>query len=1114
MLPSKTVSAARLFKDGKYADALEIYQQLSDEIGREFFAANLKICRSRLMAAEYGGSIKKRRKHNVRVACVMDEFTFGSYREECELMQLTPAGWLQELDEFRPELVFIESAWRGKDDLWGSKVGHNSDELRGILRWSKENSIPSVFWNKEDPVHFSTFLTSASQFDFVFTTDIDCVPRYKKALGHERVYFLPFACQPAVHNPIELYARKDAFCFAGAYYVKYPERTKDLEGFVSELPKFKALEIYDRNFGKDNPDYKFPEQYEPYIVGTLAFDEIDRAYKGYHYAINLNSIKQSQSMFARRVYELLASNTYTISNFSRGLRLMFGDLVLSTDSGQEARRRLFDLSQKKHALDKIRLRGLRKVFSEHTYQDRLDYILNKVFGSNFDNHLPKVTLFAKVNNLDDLDNLYDMLSRQSYQNFQVYVLDGRAGKKMLRNLPSKFLLLGRGVRKKLLGSLADANGLIGYLSPEDYYGPNYLKDLVLTDKYIDVDVVQKGRLFVFDGTQVLSKASDAYVMSSGFSWRKALVKSAVVSNVSIEDFFLNVDELTSLGKRAFVIDGFNYCENGVKLNFDQQEEVNDIPLNDGLPLTQLQSEAERELVYESSEDCESFLSPARLSELFKKTKNKNIDFIFDHGFKLVSHLSDGKHEYLFASEDVVVDELSSNGELRLHLDVEPGLNLQVVAFFLDSSRQRFSHTMAPAGRNLTAQIPEKAVYIKFGFRVYGSGSSVVKKIVLGHKDQSIDTVFTTAKTLLITNNYPSYELLYRNGFVHSRVRTYKEFGKEVDVFRFRSDATLAFDEFNDVDVISGDAAVLDKILSQGRYETVLVHFMDRGMWDVLKNYVDSLKVIVWVHGADIQPLHRRNFDFVSDVELERLQLRGEERLGFWRGVLDPMPNNLKVVFVSKSFAEDVFEDLGFRIPENKYEIIHNPIDTDLFSYKEKTIEHRKKILSIRPYSSRLYANDLTVAVIEKLSKELFFNELEFRIIGDGKLFDEVTAPLREFDNVRIEQRFLNQIEIAELHKEYGIFMCPSRTDTQGVSRDEAMSSGLVPVTNSSGAIPEFLDNTQGILVAPEDVDAMVQGIKYLYENSDSYLLMSAAASERVRGQSGKEVIMPMEMALF
>src|SRR5690606_12295903 len=266
----------------------------------------------------------------IRVACIMDDFTFGSYQPECDLYQLTPGGWKNELKTFQPDLLFIESAWRGKDELWGSKVGHCSQELQNILDWCRVRHIPTVFWNKEDPVHFEMFLTTAKLFHFVFTTDMDCIHRYKASLGHERVYFLPFACQPSLHNPVVQFLRKDAFCFAGAYYQGYPERTRDLESFVQELSRHRPFEIYDRNFRKSDSKYKFPEAYQPYIIGTLPASEIGRAYKGYRYAINLNSVKQSQTMFARRVYELLGSNTLTISNYSRGVRLMFGELVISS----------------------------------------------------------------------------------------------------------------------------------------------------------------------------------------------------------------------------------------------------------------------------------------------------------------------------------------------------------------------------------------------------------------------------------------------------------------------------------------------------------------------------------------------------------------------------------------------------------------------------------------------------------------------------------------------------------------------------------------------------------------------------------------------------------------
>ncbi|QJW83853.1 glycosyltransferase [Ramlibacter terrae] len=315
----------------------------------------------------------------LRVAAIMDEFTFASYAPECNLMQISVDGWQGELEAFAPQLLFIESAWRGKDEKWGGKVGHLSAEVVGIVQWCRAHGVPTVFWNKEDPVHFETFLNTAKHFEYVFTTDIDCIHRYKTALGHDRVYLLPFACQPSVNHPIEKYPRKDAFCFAGAYYVRYPDRTRDLGNFMTSLAEYRPVEIYDRNFGKDDPNYQFPPEYRPFIVGNLPFHEIDKAYKGYRYAINLNSIKQSQSMFARRVFELLASNTITVSNFSRGVRLLFGDLVITSDDGAEILQRIRRLGDGAD-LRKFRLAGLRKVMQGHTYLDRFAYVVAKAQG--------------------------------------------------------------------------------------------------------------------------------------------------------------------------------------------------------------------------------------------------------------------------------------------------------------------------------------------------------------------------------------------------------------------------------------------------------------------------------------------------------------------------------------------------------------------------------------------------------------------------------------------------------------------------------------------------------------------------------------------------------------
>src|SRR6476620_10470587 len=100
------------------------------------------------------------------------------------------------------------------------------------------------------------------------------------------------------------------------------------------------------------------------------------------------------------------------------------------------------------------------------------------------------------------------------------------------------------------------------------------------------------------------------------------------------------------------------------------------------------------------------------------------------------------------------------------------------------------------------------------------------------------------------------------------------------------------------------------------------------------------------------------------------------------------------------------EDLERPLSPDRYTVVHNPIDTKIFAYEPKTAEQRHKVLSVRSYASPKYANDLSVAAVLELSREPWFDELEFRFIGDGPLFEETLAPLRHLPNVTIERGFL------------------------------------------------------------------------------------------------------------
>jgi spore maturation protein CgeB/glycosyltransferase involved in cell wall biosynthesis len=1063
----------------------------------------------------YQSVIKDDIKKRLRVAVIMDEFTFNSYYYECDIKQLTPNNWKSELEEFKPELLFVESAWRGKDDLWGGKVGHNSEELQQIVTWCKEKNIPAVFWNKEDPIHFETFLNTAKQFNFVFTTDIDCIHRYKAALGHERVYLLPFAFQPSNFNPIELYKRKDAFCFAGAYYVRYPERTRDLGNFISLLSSFRPVEIYDRNFGKNDVNYQFPKEYHPFIAGTLSFKEIDMAYKGYKYAINLNSIKQSQSMFARRVYELLGCNTITISNFSRALRLMFGDLVISTDNAKEIIDRLQRFSDDDNYADKVRLAALRKVMTEHTYEERLNYILSKVNNQTIDSSLPHIAVLAFARNEDELQSILSSFERQNYPKVTMYVLLNK-NMNTAKNRDNRihFIDYIDAKDKKISEIINDATMIAG-IHAEDYYGKNYLIDLALATKYTKAKVIGKASHYQYtDDKLVLVNKDKAYRAANSLELRSSIAYIEMFQKEKFIKFLETLSDGKYTKPDSISMDPYNYCKYGSKMGDGEISQVDDIKIDTGLSIGEVSQKAEKIAPSNEPLDDVSKLDANRLQEIFGVCKNKKVTIEQDEfNITVNSSMKSGEHEYIYAAKYIAPDDLEvKDDKLDFFLETTPGLHIMLTILFFDAQQQRISHEIKTANCNHTVNIPIGTEYIRLGWRVFGGGSAQIQTLFLSHKDIQSKEILSKTKYLLVTNIYPSYENLYRNGFVHSRVKEYKQRGIDVDVFCLHANESISYYEFENIDVITGSQKTLHTLLGNEKYTSVLVHFLNADMWNVLKEY--KISITTWIHGSEIQPWWRRECNYKTEEQLNAAKIESAKKLDFWQNLLWQIPTNLKLVFVSEYFAKDVMDDLGFALPKEKYSIVHNPINTNLFSYTTKSAEQRLKILSIRPYNSNVYANDLSVRAIKILSQKPFFKESEFRMIGSGALFDEILAPLKIYSNVITEKRFLAQHEIAKLHKEYGIFLCPSRLDSQGVSRDEAMSSGLVPITNNVAAIPEFVDNECGFLAAKESAEEIADAIEFLYNNPDKFLQMSEAAAKRVRRQSASDIIIEQELKQF
>lgn len=366
----------------------------------------------------------------IPVAMIADDFTYYSFKSEFQTHRLTPANWKETFEKHRPQLFFCESAWQGgspQEHPWQGKIyasvrwpKENRTVLLEILDYCHQHEIPTVFWNKEDPTHFddriNDFVRTAALFDYVFTTAEECVEDYKKQAAVEHVGVLPFAVQPKLFNPQGISEATDQANFAGTWYGRYQERSRAQARIMDRvLESGRGLVIYDRMKHSENPTHQYPERFIEYTKDPIPYEETAAAYKESRFGITLNTVTDSKSMFARRVFELAASGSVVLSNWARGVEEFFGDSVIYIDEDTDVLQTLTDgeyLDYQRRAMN-IALRN--------TYTHRAEQVL-ATMGIPFQSRTQAPAAVALVNSPEDFDQVTAAFDQSSaYQELIVVV---------------------------------------------------------------------------------------------------------------------------------------------------------------------------------------------------------------------------------------------------------------------------------------------------------------------------------------------------------------------------------------------------------------------------------------------------------------------------------------------------------------------------------------------------------------------------------------------------------------------------------------------------------------------------------------------------------------------
>lgn len=532
------------------------------------------------------------RRSDLRVGVILDDFSAAAFSFEWNLLVLRKDEWLQQLTDTKIDFLFVESAWNGNSGSWKYQLTGTSGpkpEFLALMDWCREHFIPTVFWNKEDPPHYDDFLPAARRFDVVFTSDSDRIPSYMADLGHDRIAALPFAAQPAVHNPIRMSQDRHSrgVAFAGMYFAhKYPERRQQMDMLLTAARSAGSqsgpeLEIFSRQLGGDS-NYQFPVPFSEHVVGTLDYARMLTAYRNYKVFLNVNSVVDSPSMCARRIFEITASGTPVVSAPSEAIGRFFEpDEVLVASTEVQAEHQIRMLARSPELNDRVVHKGQRRIWAENTYAHRAETVVSSVLPERSQAlALPTASALVSTIRPHQLEHVFATVGSQVGVDLELVLLTHgfEADSAQLQELADlygvrRFQALSA-PREVTLGQClnlcvgAASGDVLTKMDDDDYYGPNYLLDLLHALEFSKAEVVGKlAHHMHFASTKAtvlrMPQMEHTYtriVMGPTITARREVFEAHPFEPLNRGEDTAFLRSVTTAGGSIYSADRFNFCQ--------------------------------------------------------------------------------------------------------------------------------------------------------------------------------------------------------------------------------------------------------------------------------------------------------------------------------------------------------------------------------------------------------------------------------------------------------------------------------------------------------------------------------------------------------------------------
>ena len=200
-----------------------------------------------------------------------------------------------------------------------------------------------------------------------------------------------------------------------------------------------------------------------------------------------------------------------------------------------------------------------------------------------------------------------------------------------------------------------------------------------------------------------------------------------------------------------------------------------------------------------------------------------------------------------------------------------------------------------------------------------------------------------------------------------------------------------------------------------------------------------------------------------------------------------------IITVSESARRDTAA--SFRIPVERFRVVQNGIDTDLFRPHPEVKRDPQRIIVTNSADSPVKGVRYLLEAVASIART---RDVRLTVIGTPKKHGVVERLVRDLDLAR-HVEFAGRVEDEDFPLHYArasLAVVASIYEGFGFPAGEAMACGTPVVATTGGALPEVVGDA-GVLVPPADAGALERAILDLLDHPRKREALSRAGYERI-----------------